>query len=297
MIVTDWRDADPAVVQSCYDREAQHWLHHLGWDTEQTWSTVEEARVTWGLPGLLALDDGRVDGWTFYTRDGDVLQLGGLVSQTEEATAQLLREVLKAAENAGLPRVSCFVLERAQDLRGELARQGFEIEPFVYMVAPLPRDGAVSLPPGPGTAWREGDIEAAGTLLHASYSLRAARHFAPHGTADEWRHYISTMVDQTACGVFDRVATRVIRDERGMRALAFLTRIAPRTAHLAQFALHPEDRSRGVAGRLMQDTMQLAASTGCDEMTLLVAEANTTARRLYERRGFAPRASFIAARR
>ena len=39
------------------------------------------------LPGLLAVDGSRVDGWTFYTRDGDVLQLGGLVSESGEATA------------------------------------------------------------------------------------------------------------------------------------------------------------------------------------------------------------------
>ena len=286
MIVTDWRDADPAIVRSCYDREAQHWLRHLGWDTEQTWSTVEEARVTWGLPGLLAVDGSRVDGWTFYTRDGDVLQLGGLVSESGEATAQLLREVLKAAAHAGLPTVSCFVLERAEDLRTELARQGFEVEPFLYLGTPLSRDASPTLEallPNSRAAWRDGDVEAAGELLHASYSLRAARHFAPHGTAEEWQHYIATMVEQTACGVFDPLVTRVIRDDRGMRALAFITRIGPRTAHLAQFAVHPEERSQGLASRLLKDTMELAASSGCDEMTLLVGESNQPARRLYER--------------
>ncbi len=300
MIVTDWRDADPAVVRSCYDREAQHWRRHLGWDTEQTWSTVEEARVTWGLPGLLAVDGSRVDGWTFYTRDGDVLQLGGLVSESGEATAQLLREVLKAAEHAALPTVSCFVLERAEDLRTELTRQGFEVEPFLYLATPLSRDAASSrdpLPSGTRTSWLDGDVESAADLLFASYSLRAARYFAPHGAAEEWQHYVATMVEQTACGVFDPGVTQVIRDERGMRALAFITRIGPRTAHLAQFAVHPEERSRGLASRLLHETMQLAASSGCDEMTLLVGEANQAARHLYERRGFTARATFVAARR
>jgi ribosomal-protein-alanine N-acetyltransferase len=105
------------------------------------------------------------------------------------------------------------------------------------------------------------------------------------------------MVEQTACGVFDPFITQVVRDKRGMRALAFITRIGPRTAHLAQFAVHPEERSRGLASRLLQDTMQIAAAAGCDAMTLLVGETNQPARRLYERRGFAARATFVAARR
>jgi GNAT superfamily N-acetyltransferase len=264
---------------------------HLGWDTEQTWSTVEEARVTWGLPGLLAVDGSRVDGWTFYTRDGDVLQLGGLVSESGEATAQLLREVLKAAEHAALPTVSCFVLERAEDLRTELTRQGFEVEPFLYL-ADCALSRRIILKGSSGVwhphvvaGWRRG---MAGELLCASYSLRAARYFAPHGTAAEWQQYVATMIEQTACGVFDPFITQVVRDKRGMRALAFITRIGPRTAHLAQFAVHPEERSRGLASRLLQDTMQLAALAGCDEMTLLVGEANQPARHLYERRASPP---------
>ncbi len=156
MIVTDWRQADPALVRSCYDREALHWQRQLGWETEQTWSTVEEARVTWGLPGVLALDGARVDGWAFFTRDDDILQVGGLVSESGESTAKMLDEVLKAATHAELPTVSCFLLDRAADLRTELMKHGFEVEPFFYLAAPL---SALSRRPGPadpapGAAWK-----------------------------------------------------------------------------------------------------------------------------------------------
>lgn len=294
MIVTDWREAEPALLRSCYDREAQHWQRELGWDTEQTWSTIEEARVTWGLPGLMALDGPRVDGWAFYTRDGDILQVGGLVSESGDATARMLDEVLKAATNAQLPTVSCFLLEHAADLRTELTKHGFEVEPFLYLAAPLSR---IAAPSTTGASWREDDVDQAGDLLHAAYSPHAARHFATHGTTGEWRHYISQMIEQTACGIFDPHATRVVRQQCTLRALALMTTIGPRTAHLAQMAVHPNERGKGVAAGLLQEAATLSLSAGRDEMTLLVGESNHPARRLYERLGFTPRASFVAARR
>jgi ribosomal protein S18 acetylase RimI-like enzyme len=294
MIVADWRNADANVLRSCYDREALHWQRQLGWETEQTWSTVEEARVTWGLPGLLALDGARVDGWAFFTRDDDMLQVGGLVSETGEATAKILDEVLKAATHAELPTVSCFLLDRAADLRTELTKHGFEVEPFLYLAAPL---SLIAGPSTTGASWREGDVDLAGDLLHAAYSPHAARHFAPHGTTGEWRHYISNMVEQTACGVFDPHATRVVRQQCTLRALALMTSISPRTAHLAQMVVHPNERGKGVAGQLLKEAAAIAASAGREEMTLLVSESNQPARHLYERLGFTPRAHFVAARR
>ena len=294
MIVADWRNADADVLRSCYDREVVHWQRQLGWETEHTWSTVEEARVTWGLPGLLALDGARVDGWAFFTRDDDMLQVGGLVSETGEATAKILDEVLKAATHAELPIVSCFLLDRAADLRTELARRGFEVEPFLYLAAPLSLIGG---PATAGASWREGDLDLAGDLLHAAYSPQAARHFAPHGTAAEWRRYLANMVEQTACGVFDPLATRVVRQQCTLRALALMMTIGPRTAHLAQMVVHPHERGKGIAGQLLKEAATIAAAAGREEMTLLVSESNTPARRLYERLGFTPRAAFVAARR
>lgn len=294
MIVADWRDAEASVLRSCYDREVLHWQRQLGWETDRTWSTVEEARVTWGLPGLLALDGARVDGWAFYTRDGDMLQLGGLVTESGDATARILEEVLKAAEHAELPTVSCFVLDRAPELRSELTRHGFEIEPFLYLAAPLPLAGAPSVT---GASWQDHDVEAAAALLKASYTAHAARHFAPHGTAEEWEHYVAQMIEQTACGVFDPHATRVVRQQCTLRALALMTTIGPRTAHLAQLVVHPNERGRGLAAQLLQEAAALAASAGHEEMTLLVGESNLAARRLYDGLGFAPRATFVAARR
>ena len=91
MILRDWRDADSRLLRSCYEREQRSWQIDLGWDTTWTWATVEHARVSLGLPGLLALDDdGTVQGWAFSMKDGATLHIGGLVASSQPATTALL---------------------------------------------------------------------------------------------------------------------------------------------------------------------------------------------------------------
>jgi ribosomal protein S18 acetylase RimI-like enzyme len=79
-----------------------------------------------------------------------------------------------------------------------------------------------------------------------------------------------------------------------MQALVLATRIAPGTVHLAQVAVHPSRRRAGLARRLVDEACRLAASRGARLVTLLVGARNTAARALYERIGFAERATFVA---
>ena len=296
-LVADWRSADAATLRSCYEQEARHWQSELGWDTAETWLTVEHARCTWGLPGLIAFDGPQVQGWTFYTRESDRLEVGALVSRTPATTSQLLESVIEAGKD--LPLTSCFMLDRAPDLRPALAREGFEVEEFLYLSRALSADvrGAeTESSSSPAGGWRDGDIEAAALLLRAAYSEQQGRHFAPYGRLGEWTRYVRNMVEQTACGILDPWTTRVVRDGKAMRALVLVTAIGPRTAHIAQVAVDPQHRRHGLAERLVTDACARAASMGRHEMTLLVGETNEGARRLYERLGFRQRATFVAAR-
>jgi ribosomal protein S18 acetylase RimI-like enzyme len=258
---------------------------------------VEQARCTWGLPGLIAFDGPHVRGWTFYTRDSDRLEVGALISQTPATTLQLLESVIEAGKD--LPLTSCFMLDRAPEVRAALVKEGFEVEEFLYLSKPLNAEigkegGDASGSPAGG--WLDGDIEAAARLLRAAYSQEQGRHFAPYGRLGEWTRYVRNMVEQTACGLLDPWTTRVVRDGPAMRALVIVTVIGPKTAHIAQVAVDPQHRRHGLAERLVTDAIARAAAMGRGEITLLVGETNEGARRLYERLGFRRRASFIAAR-
>jgi ribosomal protein S18 acetylase RimI-like enzyme len=297
MIVRDWRNADAALLRACYAREQRAWQHDLSWDTTWTWATVEQARVSWGLPGLLAFDeDGAVQGWAFCMPENGRQHVGGLVASSPVATCALLDGILE--RQAADTEISCFIRNRAPGLIHALAARGFDVERFQYLSRPLTgADAGHASAVAAGNAWADTDFPGAAALLKASYSPDAGRHFAPTGTVAEWVRYLSGVVHQAGCGHLDRLATRVSRDEYGLQALALITSISGTTAHLAQLAVHPDARGCGVAMRLLREALSCAAQEGRSAMTLLVGEHNETARRLYMSLGFSERAMFVAASR
>lgn len=310
MILRDWREADPAAVHACYERERQHWLDGLSWDTAWTWATVEQARFARGLPGFLAIDGaGRVEGWTFYVVDDGIVHIGGLVAGSDAATRSLLDGVLHGSQQTGAEATACFVLERAEGLGAALEQHAFAVERFQYLSRPLdepqglkpPRDEATtedSRRAGASAfacdAWRDGDLERVAALLDAAYADDAGRHFAPTGN---WEKYTTGLVEQAGCGVFDTTLTRIVRGDAGLRGAVLVTTVSPSTAHIAQIAVHPDWRGRGFASHLLHEAAERSARAGKTELTLLVSERNEPAQRLYASLGFAQKATFLAARR
>jgi ribosomal protein S18 acetylase RimI-like enzyme len=304
----DWRDADGTLVRACYDAERRHWARELAWETTWTWSTVEQARVTWGLPGLLALDEsGRLQGWAFYTVTGSTLNIVGLVASCAGAGDALLDGMLDAAAQRNVDLASCFILDRAPGLHQALAQRGFDVEPFLYLARPLSPfqnfdeevqegiGGDVLADAAQNTSSEEVDLPELAALLQSSYTPQAGRHFAPRGTREEWARYVTGLVRYRGCGVFDAGATCFARDDAGLQGMALITSLGSSTAHLAQLAVRPDARGGGVAGRLLRDACERAAAAGRTVLTLLVSERNTPARRLYEATGFTKCGRFVAA--
>ena len=191
------------------------------------------------------------------------------------------------------------MFERAPSLTLELTRRGFSVEPFLYLqrhqldATWRPAAGA-----RPTDGWPEGDIHRAAALLRTAYGTgAAARHFAPRGLLTDWQRYVRNLVEQTACGALNAEATRVVRADDEIQALALLTTVADRTAHLAQVAVHPGQQGQGLATMLVNESCARAAAQGCTSATLLVGAPNRPARRLYESLGFTTRAAFVAAHR
>jgi hypothetical protein len=83
------------------------------------------ARTTWGLPGLLVVDDsGNVRGMAFYVIEDDWMDLGGLASDDVRATDALLDGVLAAAEAAEVRTVRTLVHETPAAIRSGLRTRG-----------------------------------------------------------------------------------------------------------------------------------------------------------------------------
>jgi ribosomal protein S18 acetylase RimI-like enzyme len=291
MIVRDWRDADPSDTQVLYAREQEYWVRELAWDASTAWREIEHARVTWGLPGFIAIDDDRtVRGWAYFLPEGETAHLGGVVADTARATGALLDACLESALRPPRPaRVSCFVPNRAEGFDQALRERGFVCERYCYLSRPITAsDEAVQ-----GDTWSSGDVQPAAALLRESYGTEGT-HFAPRGTPEEWEHYVRSLVERPGCGVLEPAISRVVRGPRGLEALVIATRIAPGTLHLPQVAVHPSRRRAGLARRLVEEACRAGAARGARLATLLVSDRNTVARDLYLAMGFTDHSEFVA---
>lgn len=292
MTVRDWRDADPADTQVLYAREQEYWVRELAWDASTAWREIEQARVTWGLPGYLAIDrDRTLRGWAYYLPEGETVHLGGIVADTREATSGLLDACLESAMRPPRPaRVSCFLPSRAEGFEEALRERGFTCEHYRYLSRPI----AAGVDHSEADSWTAGDLLPAAALLREAYGDEG-RHFAPRGTPVEWEQYIRSLVERPGCGVIEPAVTRVVRNGTNLQALVLATRIAPGTLHLPQVAVHPSRRREGLAQRLVEEACRAAAARGVKQATLLVAESNASARALYQKIGFTDTSAFIAA--
>jgi ribosomal protein S18 acetylase RimI-like enzyme len=65
-----------------------------------------------------------------------------------------------------------------------------------------------------------------------------------------------------------------------------LENLAPGTWYVNVLAAHPEHRGKGYGAALLTVADRLAADTGRRGLSIIVADTNTGARRLYERCGY-----------
>lgn len=292
-----WAAVDAAELAGAFAAEEARWRRELAWDTRELWSAIEHARAGGRLDGLVTRDAaGALSGWTYYAcRDGD-LQVGALAARSATETAALVDGLLSSPAAATAARILLFAFTDAPGLEAALAARGFTADPYAY----LSRD----LTPGPahgvrGRAWDVRDLDATADLLRASYPADdRLRPFAPGGRLAEWRQYAGDLVMGQGCGRFRPSLSVVLPGDDGrLDAVALVTDIGERSAHLAQLAVRPELRGAGLGAGLVAAAQQRCAAAGFARLTLLVAAANTRAAGMYRRAGFQPRARFTCAAR
>jgi ribosomal protein S18 acetylase RimI-like enzyme len=70
-----------------------------------------------------------------------------------------------------------------------------------------------------------------------------------------------------------------------------LENLAPDTWYINVLGVRPQFRNQGLGARLLEEALMIARSLGKRGVSLIVADGNQGARRLYERSGFRERAS------
>lgn len=304
MTVVDWRAAPEADVAACYAVERATWTRRFSWDTTDNWRHVEAARAAGTLPGFLVFDvsdETTPAGWGFHLLHRGTLQIGGIAAASPDAVTALLDRMLASPEAARARDAMAFIPETETPARAALLARGFAVRTFRYLARPLDTTWPESVTQGTGAglSFHAGRLMATADLLRRAYpGADRARPFAPHGTADEWLDYTSQLIAQTGCGELLPWASVVDEEAGPSRRLigaVLATRIAQGSAHLAQVAVDPAWQGRGCGVRLVSASLGRLQRRGYATVSLLVADDNAAALRLYTRLGFAPQGAFLSA--
>lgn len=288
-ICESWQTTPTPEVLSLLHRECTRWSVDLGWDLARDWAAVDPARRAGLLPGWVVRDRDRpARGWAFGVDLEGERQIGAVVADDADAAAHLLQTV---TADPAVTHAMAFV-RLTKVVTSELLRnQGFGVQPYLYLVTPT----------GGGDhdvdRWRPEDkVATAEVLMRAYADDRSLRPFARRGTATDWLDYVDALTMRPGCGVFSPQSSVVIRAGQRLIGVALVTSIGPTTAHLAQLAVAPEMRGRGLARRLLTAARANADRVlGATRLSLLVSTANAPALSLYAHAGFRHAGDFAAA--
>ncbi len=293
--IESWWQLTAAEMAGVYAAERARYLDVLAWDTTATWAALEQARATRAVPGLVARDEaGAIAGWTYFVTRADELQIGAFTA-TAAARERRLDALLQTPEAGAAARLRLVGSTDAPDLARALGARGFLTGAYGYLHASLA--GATAPAAGATATWRHGDLAATAALMRDAYAAPdPLRPFGGAGRADDWIDYVVGLTASPGCGHFAADLSVVVRSaDGGLDAVALVTRLGAATAHLAQLAVAPAARGRGLGRRVLGAAMHRAADAGLAAMSLLVAADNGVARRLYDAYGFRHAASFVSA--
>lgn len=296
MSVRDWRSLTRLEVEPWYRAEQAWWSRELAWDTSSNWAIVEQARAAGTLPGFVLYDGAAAVGWSFFLVHRSTLQIGALTARTPEAATALLDAALETPEAHGAQSAMVFAPLVRPWLTEVLASRGFSVRPFQYLMRRLePRVDA----PGTGRPFEAARTTEVAALLSRAYpGADSARPFAPGGTWDEWVDYTAQLVAHTGCGTLVPACSVIeerAADGPGLLGAVLTTRLAARTGHLAQVAVDPACQGQGIGDRMVRRALAQLGAHGFTHASLLVADDNAAAGRIYARLGFREAGRFVSA--
>jgi len=295
MRLEDWRDLAPGQIAPLYAAERTRWLRDLSWDLDDSWQIVEDARQAGVLPGWVARDpDGEIAGWCYFLVRDTRLQIGALAGRRAATIRSLLDAVSNAPETGAARHYDGFLYPESEAVVAALARRRFRLEPYFYLERSLAPLAAGASPTPRLRPWDMVDLPDAVRLLARAYAGSSGmRCFAPNGRLEEWTTYLTQMVRTRACGELALPCSFAAPGRDTLDGFVVTTWVAPGTAHVAQVAVAPDRRGRGLGRSLLVASLDAARRHGAARVTLLVSGSNTVARRLYASLGFVERTQFV----
>jgi ribosomal protein S18 acetylase RimI-like enzyme len=315
--VLDLRNFSARQLRPLLEREAGVWRERLRWDYRSSTELLLQYLESRILTGFVALDRGRVCGYTFCVYEGikavigDAFATGHKTMSDADATRALLAPMLELlGHTPGVDRVeSQLLLYGAGEFTDLFAGPEFTVYPRLFLecnvggqrdLLPAAAEAADLSGVGPELAlalWTPEDYQAAAELIHACYvghtdALINDQYRSLHGSL----RFLHNIVRFPGCGIFEPGFSWMLRERRSgaLVGMVLCSRVGANVAHITQLCIAQAYRGRGLGRGLLERSAKSLLGAGFEAITLTVTEDNVQAVRLYERFGFTLRHRFDA---
>ncbi len=303
--ILDLRHYAGAELRPLLESEAEYWAQEMAWDYHGSAEMILRYVDSKILPGYVALENGRIAGYSFFVYEGSKGVIGDLYadpqSQVETVRTQLLTHVIETLQQTpGIQRVEAQLLAHPTgSVAVPFLNEGFRGFRRLFMEFPLSGRGLeqniaddIEI-----RRWAEADFHQAAHVITQSYVGHIDSDINDqYRTVGGSLRFLNNIVRFPGCGNFDAQSSLVaIRRSTGMMVgLLLCSRVRDDVGHVTQVCLLPEFRGRGIGEALIAGCTSELARRNFTLLTLTVTEANRKAVDLYKRLGFGTRRVFDA---
>jgi ribosomal protein S18 acetylase RimI-like enzyme len=304
----DLRHFSARQLRPLLEREAGLWRVRLRWDYRSSTELLLQYLESRILHGYVALDRGRVCGYTFCVYEGykavvgDAFASGHTTLGDADTTRLLLTHVLDMLRHSpAVDRVeSQLLLFDAGEFADIFTGPEFKLYPRLFLECELEPSPVAPFDVPPDlelTQWAPQDYQLAAELIYTCYVGHTDaqindQYRSLHGSL----RFLHNIVRFPGCGVFEQNFSWMLRDRksRALVGMVLLSRVAEGVAHVTQLCIAPTYRGRGLGNLLLHQSAASLQAARFEAVTLTVTEGNGQAVRLYERFGFTLRHRFDA---
>ncbi len=313
--ILDLRHFSASSLRPVLEAESRVWSERLHWDYRTSTSLLLQYLDARALPGFVAVENGRVVGYTFCVYEdrkaviGDVFALGDSTfgySQTEIEATLLGHLIALLQHSPGVERIESQLLLHTHELHSKLFRgSDFSVYRRIFMDLLL---GQISLWDTAARAdalpklnlelrpWRDTDFEPAGSLIANAYEGHL-----DSTINDQYRsvpgslRFLHNIIRFPGCGAFDPRASHVLISRSGALAGVILcSKVREDVEHITQLCVAGQARGHGLGTLLLQVAANTLKERGFTRLSLTVTGGNERAATLYRRVGFTEQHTFNA---
>ncbi|MDZ7637644.1 MAG: N-acetyltransferase [Bryobacterales bacterium] len=284
---------------SLLEEEVRAWQGDLFWDYGGSSELVGQFIESQALSGMVLCESESPVGYSYYICEERKALMGCLFVSAPYRSAASERRLLGATLSAirqrpGIQRVEAQFMLHPFPLDAPPLASHVEVHERLFMGAPL-RVAGYTQEPAPGgrllrvESWHERYQDRAAHLIEEAYRghLDSAIN-DQYRSVEGARRFLYNIIQYPGCGSFANDASFVAVEAGSgtLMAACLASEVSPGVGHITQVCTHPRARGLGLGRHLIERSMQCLAARACQQVTLTVTAANSSAVRLYSQLGF-----------